>query len=71
MGYIYDILSFVLLIVGIITMILGKKKNNPKLRGIGIGIGIVTAVLIIGLPDFAKGYMKGVLSAGDSTFPIK
>ncbi|MDA1841473.1 hypothetical protein PDK16_05740 [Bacillus cereus] len=71
MGYIYDILSFVLLIAGIITMILGKKKNNPKLRGIGIGIGIVTAVLIIGLPDFAKGYMKGVLSAGDSTFPIK
>ncbi|EJQ04438.1 hypothetical protein ACVNRM_06970 [Bacillus paranthracis] len=71
MGYIYDILSSVLLIAGIITMILGKKKNNPKLRGIGIGIGIVTAVLIIGLPDFAKGYMKGVLSAGDSTFPIK
>ena len=69
MGYIYDILSFDLLIAGIITMILGKKKNNPKLRG--IGIGIVTAVLIIGLPDFAKGYMKGVLSAGDSTFPIK
>ncbi|WP_410974096.1 hypothetical protein [Bacillus paranthracis] len=69
MGYIYDILSSVLLIAGIITMILGKKKNNPKLRG--IGIGIVTAVLIIGLPDFAKDYMKGVLSAGDSTFPIK
>ena len=45
MGYIYDILSSVLLIAGIITMILGKKKNNPKLRG--IGIGIVTAVLII------------------------
>ncbi|MES5957102.1 hypothetical protein CN907_13800 [Bacillus anthracis] len=69
MGYIYDVFSFVLLIAGIITMILGKKKNNPKLRG--IGIGIVTAVLIIGLPDFAKGYMEGVLSAGDSAFPIK
>ncbi|MGQ7873274.1 hypothetical protein [Bacillus sp. 1A] len=69
MGYIYDILSLVLLIAGIITMILGKKKNDPKLRG--IGIGIVTAVLIIGLPGFAKGYMDGVLSAGHSTFPIE
>ncbi|MCW9131772.1 hypothetical protein OF830_12465 [Bacillus paramycoides] len=69
MGYIYDILSLVLLIAGIITMILGKKKNDPKLRG--IGIGIVTAVLIIALPDFAKGYMEGVLSAGDSAFPLK
>ncbi|EEL20817.1 hypothetical protein bcere0017_43800 [Bacillus cereus Rock1-3] len=58
-----------LLIAGIITMVVGKKKNDLKLRG--IGIGIVTAVLIIGLPDFAKGYMEGVLSAGDSAFPIK
>ncbi|HDR7383147.1 TPA: hypothetical protein QCX24_002348 [Bacillus toyonensis] len=71
MGYIYDILSVGLLIAGIITMVVGKKKNDLKLRGIGIGIGIVTAVLIIGLPDFAKGYMEGVLSAGDSAFPIK
>jgi hypothetical protein len=69
MGYIYDVLSLGLLIAGIITMVVGKKKNDPKLRG--IGIGIVTAVLIIGLPDFINGYMKGVLSAGDSTFPIK
>ncbi|NKW93925.1 hypothetical protein [Bacillus toyonensis] len=69
MGYIYDILSVGLLIAGIITMVVGKKKNDLKLRG--IGIGIVTTVLIIGLPDFAKGYMEGVLSAGDSAFPIK
>ncbi|EJR67998.1 hypothetical protein IIO_00317 [Bacillus cereus VD115] len=69
MGYIYDILSVGLLIAGIITMVVGKKKNDLKLRG--IGIGIVTAVLIIVLPDFAKGYMEGVLSAGDSAFPIK
>ncbi|QWU47193.1 MULTISPECIES: hypothetical protein [Bacillus] len=69
MGYIYEILSSSLLIAGIITMVVGKKKNDLKLRG--IGIGIVTAVLIIGLPDFAKGYMEGVLSAGDSAFPIK
>ncbi|MCU4967515.1 MULTISPECIES: hypothetical protein [Bacillus] len=69
MGYIYDILSVGLLIAGIITMVVGKMKNDLKLRG--IGIGIVTAVLIIGLPDFSKGYMEGVLSAGDSAFPIK
>lgn len=69
MGYIYDILSVGLLIAGIITMVVGKKKNDLKLRG--IGIGIVTAVLIIVLPDFAKAYMEGVLSTGDSAFPIK
>ena len=69
MGYIYDILSFGLLIAGIITMVVGKKKNDPKLRG--IGIGIVTAVLIIVLPDIAKGFMEGVLSAGDSAFPMR
>lgn len=69
MGYIYDVLSLGLLIAGIITMVVGKKKNDPKLRG--IGIGIVTAVLIIVLPDFAKGYMEGVLSAGDGAFPMR
>ncbi|KFN03688.1 hypothetical protein D0U04_15160 [Bacillus clarus] len=69
MGYIYDILSFGLLIAGVVAMVLGKKKNDPKLRG--IGIGMVTAVLIIGFPDFIKGYMEGVLSAGDSAFPMR
>ncbi|WP_242144106.1 MULTISPECIES: hypothetical protein [unclassified Bacillus cereus group] len=69
MGYICDILSFVLLIAGIITMVVGKKKNNLKLRG--IGMGILTAVIIIVLPDFTKGYIEGVLSAGDSTFLIE
>ncbi|PFK35748.1 hypothetical protein COI93_16605 [Bacillus cereus] len=69
MGYIYDILSFALLIAGIVTMILGKKKNDPKLRG--IGIGIVTSVLIIGLPGFIEGYIEGVLSAGDRTFMMR
>ncbi|EMA6342661.1 hypothetical protein ACO11K_001662 [Bacillus cytotoxicus] len=69
MGYICDILSFVLLIAGIITMVVAKKKNDPKLRG--IGIGILTAVIVIVLPDFAKGYVEGVLSAGNSTFPME
>lgn len=69
MGYIAEILSFSLLVVGIGMMSLGKKNADQKIRG--IGIGIVACVIILVSPDVITGFIKGWISAGDSTFSMR
>lgn len=51
------IIQTIVLLAGISIFFLGKQKKNDKLKG--IGIGVLLAFVILGIPSFIEGAKEG------------
>ncbi|MDQ0232165.1 hypothetical protein [Metabacillus malikii] len=51
------LLPIFILLSGIVFLLVGKVKKNRLFNG--IGIGIIASLLILELPSFIEGFVKG------------
>lgn len=55
-----DFITFIGIVIGIIFIKFASKKQNIMLKNIGIFIILICLIYII--PDFLRGFVKGMLS---------
>lgn len=60
-----DIISIISIVIGIIFLVIGKKKHNLKVLKF-VGILIILIALIVAAPDFIKGFKDGLAKGYNS-----
>jgi hypothetical protein len=70
MDTITSALALILLMASIIMWKYGKKRNNTKVKNIGLGmlVGVVALMTPDAITGFTEGFIKGWNSAGNEIF---
>lgn len=51
------VIEMIVLLVGVITLLIGLRKKQKLM--LGLGIGVLATFIVLGIPDFIEGFKAG------------